>query len=152
MGFGLSLGIISVGSNGSWGKDTAKCRQPHLPIHPRWCLFFFLPPLANDHCEQIEADFPSVSDHGISIAGWGVDCKPLREPAKNQDSSLVLSPSFAIFLNTDCCLGPYQSFSDLRWPQCYSSKTNAAFRKMLTPKKEIFSVVAGVTLAFLVYP
>lgn len=51
-----------------------------------------------------------------------------------------LSPSFTIFLNTNCRLGPYQSFSDLRWPQCYS-KTNGVFRQMLTPKKEIFTVV-----------
>lgn len=46
-----------------------------------------LPPLANDHCEQMEADFPSVSDRGIAIAGWGVGCRQMRKPAKNPDSS-----------------------------------------------------------------
>lgn len=94
----------------------------HPPLLMPLFLFFFLPPLDNDHCEQMEADFPSVSDHS---SGLGSQLPTVEEASQESRFLSGSSLSFAISLNTACCLGPSRSlFSDSAWPQHRNSRTN----------------------------
>lgn len=146
VGFGLSLGIIPVGSNAFLGKKNAKCRQPHLPIRPCWCLIFgffnlLLPTTTVNKWRPIfPASQTTVSRllAGESIAdSWG-----------SQPRIKIL-----LWFEPGLCQywllpGPVlQSFSDLVWPQHYNSKTNLCTWENDHPPPPQSGSVLGVTLA-----
>lgn len=67
----LSPGSIPEGSISLQTKPpNSKCERLYLSVHPCRCLtHHFSAPPANGFCEQLEVDFPSASDHSISIPG-----------------------------------------------------------------------------------
>lgn len=76
----------------------AKCERSHLSIRPlvdALLTHHYSAPPANGFCEQLEVDFPSVSDHSISISGQGAPTVELSGQKTRFSSSS--GPSFAIY-------------------------------------------------------
>lgn len=114
---GLSLGSIPVGLEIlSWKTPNGKCERSHLSIHPCWCLtHHFSAPPANGFCEQLEVDFPSVSDHSISISGQGAPT--VKQASQETRFSLTSGLRFAIYSSLTVSEASLKSVYDLTLPQ-----------------------------------
>lgn len=114
--FSLGQPVCHWGAS-QWARKTlnGKCERSHLSIGPRWCLtHHFSAPHANGFCEQLEVDFPSVSDHSISFSGQGAPTVELS----SQETRLSFQGRVLVFIHHLLLVRPLsQPVYDLTLPQ-----------------------------------
>lgn len=111
-----------------------KCEQ--ASSRPPRCLAHqFSAPPASGSCEQLEVDFPSVSDHSVSISGLGAPAARLSSPARKQDS-----PPAQAWLSLFFCSSLTVAEASLSPPRLRFGTTAALNNSKLTALTGIISV------------